>query len=137
MTGGFLPERDASASSGLVPGRIAARAPGVSLAAIEAAAAGIETTEAGPSAEFAPDSSSSPTPKSAAVLPGGTQLSVAEMSHRVLHRSVAHIGRQAAAALAHAHARGVIHRDIKPSNLLLDTDGVVWVDRLRAGQGRG
>ena len=61
------------------------------------------------------------------MLPGGTQLSVAEMSHRVFHRSVAHIGRQAASALAHAHARGVIHRDIKPSNLLLDTDGVVWV----------
>ena len=49
------------------------------------------------------------------------------MSHRVFHRSVAHIGRQAAGALVHAHARGVIHRDIKPSNLLLDTDGVVWV----------
>ena len=61
------------------------------------------------------------------MLPGGTQLSVAEMSHRVFHRSVAHIGRQAAEALVHAHARGVIHRDIKPSNLLLDTDGVVWV----------
>ena len=70
---------------------------------------------------------SSPTPLSWAVLPGGTQLSVAEMSHRVFHRSVANIGRQAASALVHAHARGVIHRDIKPSNLLLDTDGVVWV----------
>ena len=35
-------------------------------------------------------------PISSAVLPGGTQLSVAEMSHRVFHRSVAHIGRQAA-----------------------------------------
>ena len=90
--------------------------------AVDAAA-----TEAGPFAEFAPDSSSSPTPLSSAVLPGGTQLSVAEFSHRVFHRSAAHIGRQAASALAHAHARGVIHRDIKPSNLLLDTDGVVWV----------
>ena len=87
----------------------------------------VEATEAGPLSEFAPDSSSTPTPLSSAVLPGGTQLSVAEMSHRVFHRSVAHIGRQAAGALVHAHARGVIHRDIKPSNLLLDTDGVVWV----------
>ncbi len=84
-------------------------------------------TQAGTLPEFAPDSSSTPTPFSQAVLPGGTLLSVAEMSHRVFHRSVAHIGRQAAAALVHAHARGVIHRDIKPSNLLLDTDGVVWV----------
>ena len=93
----------------------------------KAVAVGDEATEAGALSVFAPDTSSTPTPISSAVLPGGTQLSVAEMSHRVFHRSVAHIGRQAASALVHAHARGVIHRDIKPSNLLLDTDGVVWV----------
>ncbi|MBY8880701.1 protein kinase [Streptomyces sp. PLK6-54] len=28
-----------------------------------------------------------------------------------------------AAALAHAHGRGVVHRDIKPANLMLLTDG--------------
>jgi eukaryotic-like serine/threonine-protein kinase len=106
LAGGFLPEGDVREKS---------------------VAAGDEATEAGPFSAIAPDSSSTPTPLSWAVLPGGTQLSVAEMSHRVFHRSVAHIGRQAAGALVHAHARGVIHRDIKPSNLLLDTDGVVWV----------
>ena len=60
-------------------------------------------------------------------MPGGAQLSTVESRHRAFHRGVAHIGRQAASALAHAHARGIVHRDIKPSNLLLDTEGVVWV----------
>ena len=58
---------------------------------------------------------------------GGAQLSTVESRHRAFHRGVAHLGRQAASALAHAHARGIVHRDIKPSNLLLDTEGVVWV----------
>ncbi len=42
-------------------------------------------------------------------------------------RNVARVGVQAAEALAHAHAQGVLHRDIKPANLLLDTQGTVWV----------
>ena len=66
-------------------------------------------------------------PDTSAVMPGGAQLSSVESRHRAFHRGVAHIGRQAASALAHAHARGIVHRDIKPSNLLLDTEGVVWV----------
>ncbi len=127
LTGGFLPEGDVLSSSGIVNARSAAKPRSAALALAKAVAVGEDVTEAGPLSEFAPDSSPSPTPMSSAVLPGGAQLSVAEMRRQVLYRSVAHIGRQAAAALAHANARGVIHRDIKPSNLLLDTDGVVWV----------
>jgi serine/threonine protein kinase/Tfp pilus assembly protein PilF len=46
---------------------------------------------------------------------------------RAYFRSVARVGLQAAEALAHAHAQGVLHRDIKPANLLLDAQGTVWV----------
>ncbi len=42
-------------------------------------------------------------------------------------RDVAHIARQAALALEHAHSNDVLHRDVKPSNLLVDDKGHLWI----------
>lgn len=42
-------------------------------------------------------------------------------------RMVARVGVQAARAMEHAHANGVLHRDVKPSNLLMDAAGWVWI----------
>jgi serine/threonine-protein kinase len=46
---------------------------------------------------------------------------------RLPPHEVVELGIQAAAGLAHAHARGLVHRDVKPHNLLIRTDGVLKV----------
>ena len=42
-------------------------------------------------------------------------------------KEVLHFSKQIAAALSHAHERGIIHRDIKPHNIMLLKDGTIKV----------
>jgi eukaryotic-like serine/threonine-protein kinase len=61
------------------------------------------------------------------LLKGGSLRGLLDSGERLSPAQAAHVGRQVAAALGYAHARGLVHRDIKPANLLFDEHGIVRV----------
>ena len=57
------------------------------------------------------------------LVPGPTLAELLTTRGRLPWAAAARLGIEAAGALAHAHAQGVVHRDVKPANLVLDAQG--------------
>ena len=53
---------------------------------------------------------------------GGSLVALMER-YRKDYRAAARLVAEAAEAVAHAHARGILHRDLKPANILVDREG--------------
>jgi serine/threonine protein kinase len=101
--------------------------------------AGLEGPDAGPGPAPAP-----PPPSSTqATAPAEPTAPVAALSTEgstrspTFFRTAARLGLQAALALEHAHAEGVVHRDVKPANLLVNGRGTLWVTDFGLARFRG
>jgi len=61
------------------------------------------------------------------LLEGGSLRGLLDRGDRLSPSQAAAVGRQIAAGLDYAHARGLVHRDVKPANLLFDEHGTARV----------
>jgi serine/threonine-protein kinase len=61
------------------------------------------------------------------LLEGGSLRGLLDRGGRLSPAQAAAVGRQVAAGLDYAHARGLVHRDVKPANLLFDEHGTARV----------
>ncbi len=81
-------------------------------------------SSAAPAIAATRESPSSPTLPSQGTSLASSSRSLLHSLHRMdAHQLALWLGSRLAAALAHAHARGIAHGDIKPANILLRNDG--------------